>query len=206
MFRDRTDAGEQLADELENAGVAPDVVLAIPRGGLPLGRVVADRLGAPLSVIVARKMGAPQNPELAMGAVVEDGSRWLNDDIVAELDVGESALEGATENARQEATEKAATYRDGPAPNLVDECVVIVDDGVATGATMQACLEMVRAAEPAALVVAVPVGAAEALDELETIADRVVPVQQPAAFRAVGAYYRKFAQVTDEEAQAYLEK
>ena len=205
MFRDRTDAGNQLADALEEAGVTADVVLAIPRGGLPLGRAVADRLGASLDVVIARKMGAPHNPELAMGAVAEDGSRWLNDEIVAQLDVSDARLQQAAETAQREAQEKAATYRDGPPPDVGGQRVVVVDDGVATGATMRACLAMVRADDPATLVVAVPVGATETLSELRADADAVVAVQEPVAFRAVGAYYRNFDQVSDAEAQTYLQ-
>lgn len=205
MFRDRTDAGEQLAASLEAADVSADLVLAIPRGGLPLGRVVADRLGAPLDVIVARKMGAPHNPELAMGAVAEDGSVWHNEEIVAELGVDEATLERAAETARSEAAEKAAAYRDDGPPALAGKRVVVVDDGVATGATMRACLAMVRAGGPSELVVAVPVGPGETLSELAEVADRIIAVEEPAAFRAVGAYYRNFDQVSDEEALQYLQ-
>ena len=204
MFRDRTDAGEQLAEMLGEAGVAADVVLAIPRGGLPLGRAVADRLDAPLDVVVARKMGAPNNEELAMGAVAEDGTRWLNEDVVERLGVDESTVGDAAETAKDGAKEKAAAYRDGPPPDLGGQRVVVVDDGIATGATMRACLAMVREAGPAELVVAVPVGPPDTLAELVDAADQVVAVEQPAAFRSVGAYYRDFGQVSDEEAQRYL--
>ncbi|MFB6073695.1 MAG: phosphoribosyltransferase [Haloarculaceae archaeon] len=205
MFTDRTDAGERLAAALADAGVAADLVLAIPRGGLPVGRAVADRLGAPLSVVVASKMGAPSNPELAVGAVAEDGTAWLNEGLIAELGVPDEYVERTREAEAAVAREKAERYRGGPPPEMADKRVVVVDDGVATGATMRACLARVRAADPARLVVAVPVGPADTAAELADLADEVVFVETPVAFRAVGAYYRDFGQVSDEAAMAYLE-
>lgn len=204
MFRDRTDAGEQLAAALERRGVEADVVLAIPRGGLPLGRAVADRLGAPLDVVVAKKLGSPFNPELAIGAVAEDGALWLNRDLIESLGVDQEYVERRREAERQAASEKARRYREGPPPRLAGKRVVVVDDGVATGATMRACLQRVRDDDPSGLVVAVPVGPPDTLEELGDIADEVVAVETPSAFRAVGAYYRNFDQVSDEEAKAYL--
>lgn len=204
MFRDRTQAGERLADALEQAGVAADVVLAIPRGALPLGRAVADRLGAPLDVVVAKKIGAPDNPELAVGAVAEDGSVWRNRDLIAELGVEEAYLERERRSVAEAAREKADRYRQGPSPDLTGRRVVVVDDGVATGATMRACLQRVRESDPASVVVAVPVGPPDTLADLEAFADEVIALETPEAFRAVGAYYRDFAQVPDEEARTYL--
>ena len=204
MFRDRTEAGERLADALERRGVRADVVLAIPRGALPLGRAVADRLGAPLDVVVAKKIGAPFNPELAIGAVAEDGALWLNDDLIEDVGVSEEYVERERREEREAASEKARRYRAGPPPDLAGKRVVVVDDGVATGATMRACLQRVRDDGPASLVVAVPVGPPDTLDELAAFADEVVALETPAAFRAVGAYYRNFDQVSDEEATAYL--
>lgn len=204
MFRDRTDAGEQLADALERRGIEADVVLAIPRGALPLGRAVADRLGAPLDVVVAKKLGAPFNPELAIGAVAEDGALWLNRRLIDDLGVRNEYIETKRQEEREAASAKAQRYRKGPPPNLSGKRVVVVDDGVATGATMRACLQRVRDDNPARLVVAVPVGPPDTLDELREIADEVVAIETPSAFRAVGAYYRNFDQVSDEEAKAYL--
>ncbi|MFB6139606.1 MAG: phosphoribosyltransferase [Halosimplex sp.] len=204
MFRDRRAAGERLADALEERGTEADVVLAIPRGGLPPGRAVADRLGAPLDVVVASKIGAPGNPEYAIGAVAEDGAVWLNDDALDRLGVSEAYLARERERERAVAAEKAATYREGGRPDLTGKRVVVVDDGVATGATMRACLRLVRDDDPASLVVAVPVGPPDTLEALEAFADAVVAVERPRRFRAVGAYYRNFAQVSDEEAMSYL--
>ncbi|NLV11463.1 phosphoribosyltransferase [Halomicrobium mukohataei] len=204
MFRDRTDAGRQLAEALADRGVSPEVVLAIPRGGLPPGRVVADRFDAPLDVIVARKLGAPNNPELALAAVAEDGSVWRNDELIARLDVTDEYVDAERVRVGDEAREKAEQYRTGPFPSLRDRRVAVVDDGIATGATMRACLARVRAAEPASIAVGVPVGPTDTIDDIAASADTVVCVETPAAFRAVGAYYERFDQVSDEDAMATL--
>jgi len=204
MFRDRTAAGERLADALEEGDVAADIVLAIPRGGLPLGRAVADRLDAPLDVVVASKIGAPRNEEYAVGAVAEDGAAWLNEDALNRLSVSDGYLAREREREREIAAEKAATYRDGGRPDLSGKRVVVVDDGVATGATMRACLGLVRDENPESVVAAVPVGPPDTLDDLAALADEVVAVERPGNFRAVGAHYRRFDQVSDEEAMSYL--
>ncbi len=205
MFTDRTDAGEQLAGSLADRGVDPDIVLTIPRGGLPVGRAVADRFDVPLDVVVASKMGAPDNEELAIGAVAEDGSVWRNEDLIADLGVDDDYLDNVREREREVAEEKAATYREGGFPDVTGERVLVVDDGVATGATMRACLQRVRDDDPEYLIAGVPVGPADTLDTLLDIADDVASVETPPAFRAVGAYYEAFPQVTDEEAQRYLD-
>ena len=206
MFADRTDAGRQLADRLAESDVEADVVLAIPRGGLPVGRPVADRLGVPLDVVVAQKLGAPGNPELAVGAVAGDGSVYLDDDMVTRLGVDEDHIEREREREAESAREKVAEYRGGdPVPDLAGKRVVVVDDGLATGSTAIACLRQVRAADAERVVLAVPVGAPESLDRVAREADEVVCLQSPANFGAVGRYYRDFAQVSDAEAMAYLD-
>jgi predicted phosphoribosyltransferase len=205
MFRDRTDAGERLAEAMAGRGVDPTIVLAIPRGGLPLGRAVADYFDAPLDVVVAKKIGAPNNPELALAAVAEDGSVWRNDDLIGQLGVSDEYLESERVRVQGAAREKANRYRDGRFPSLRGERVAVVDDGIATGATMRACLARVRADDPESIAVGVPVGPADTIDELAASADTVVCVETPAAFRAVGAYYDRFDQVSDDDARAYLE-
>lgn len=206
MFDDRTDAGRRLASALADQEVAADVVLAIPRGGLPIGRAVADRLGADLDVVVASKIGAPGNPELAIGAVAGDGSRWLNEDLIGQLGVGDDYLESAAEREAEAAREKVATYRGGePAPEVEGARVVLVDDGVATGATAIACLRQLRAGDPAHLAFGVPVGPPDTEARLADEADEIVVLERPEYFGAVGSHYRSFAQVTDEEALTYLE-
>ena len=206
MFDDRTDAGERLAAELEARDLEVDVVLGIPRGALPVARPVADALDATLDVVVARKMGAPDNPELAIGAVASDGSVWYNDDLIDRLEVPESYLAEIRETEAANAREKAERYRGGPAlADLEGDRVVVVDDGVATGATARACLRQVRAADAAWVALAVPVGSPRGLEDLESEADDVIALEAPESFRAVGQFYQTFGQVTDAEAIAYLE-
>lgn len=205
MFDDRADAGRRLADLLQSRGNAVDVVLAVPRGGLPVGRAVADRLGVPLDVIAAKKLGAPRNPELAIGAVAANGSAWLNDELVTRLGVDDAYLESEQERAAATARGKMESYRDGREPlDLSGRRVAVVDDGVATGATIRACLRMARAMGAESVVLAVPVGPPDTVDDLRAEADRVVVVEEPSRFGAVGQFYRSFGQVTDEEAMEYL--
>ncbi|THE65570.1 phosphoribosyltransferase [Salinadaptatus halalkaliphilus] len=206
-FDDRTDAGERLANDLERRGLEADIVLGIPRGALPVARPVADALEADLDVVVARKLGAPENPELALGAVASDGTVWYNDGLVDRVGASAGYLEDVREAEAENARQKADRYRETPglAP-LEGKRVVVVDDGVATGATARACLRQVRAAGAGSVVLAVPVGSPRSVEELEGDADDVVALETPADFRAVGQYYRDFGQVTDEDAIAYLER
>jgi putative phosphoribosyl transferase len=206
MFEDRTTAGRRLADRLAEDNVTADVVLAIPRGGLPVARPVADRLDAPLSVVVARKVSAPGRPELAIGAAAADGTVWLNDDLIAQLDVSDSYLDDAVDDALDAARTKAERYV-GPRglPEVEGEEVLVVDDGVATGATTTACLRVVRAAGADRVGLAVPVGPPGTLDDLRAEADAVYCLEAPTPFGAVGSHYERFDQVSDEEALTYLE-
>ncbi|QFU81404.1 phosphoribosyltransferase [Natronorubrum aibiense] len=207
MFDDRTDAGEQLAAHLERRGLEAELVLGIPRGALPVARPVADALDADLDVVVARKMGAPGNPELAIGAVASDGSVWYNDDLIARLGISEAYLEEVRTNEAENAREKASRYRDGAdLPSLEGQRVVVVDDGVATGATARACLRQVRDADATFVALAVPVASPRSVDDLEAEADEVIALETPQSFRAVGQFYRTFGQVSDDEAIAYLQE
>lgn len=208
MFDDRTDAGRRLADLLEERDLEADLVLGIPRGALPVARPVADALGADLDVVVAQKIGAPGNPELAIGAVASDGSVWLNDDLVERLGVPDVHVEREREREAENAREKANQYRpEGRTdlPDLTDKCVVIVDDGVATGATAIACLRQLRENGAARVILAVPVGSPDSLERLEAEADEIVALREPTDFRAVGQYYRDFGQVSDDDAIEYLD-
>ncbi|ELZ95185.1 phosphoribosyltransferase [Haloferax mucosum ATCC BAA-1512] len=206
MFADREDAGRRLADLLDERGEEADVVLAIPRGGLPVGREVADRLRAPLDVVVASKVGAPGNSELALGAVAGDESAWWNEDLVSYLSVKDDYLDRERKHEAEVAREKISLYRDGdPLPNLDGKRVIVVDDGVATGATARACLRQVRGSGAERVVLAVPVGPPHTIEDLEGECDAVVTVEAPEAFGAVGAFYRDFTQVTDEVAATYLD-
>jgi predicted phosphoribosyltransferase len=205
LFRDRTQAGERLAKELIKQGVAADIVLAVPRGGLPVGRAVADALGVPLDIVVARKMGAPGNPELAIGAVASDGSVWRNDALIHQLGVDEAYVERARQQEAANARDKFDRYRgERPDPDLTGQRVLIVDDGVATGATTVACIRLAYSEGAGQVVLAVPVAPPDSVRRLEAEADRVVAVETPAWFMAVGQFYDVFGQVSDDEAMGYL--
>lgn len=206
-FADRSDAGRRLATELADRGVDPDLVLTIPRGGLPLGRAVADALDAPLDIVVASKIGAPGNPEYAIGAVASDGSVWLDDEAVESLGVSDDYVDRERDHELRAAREKASRYRgDREPPAIAGRTVVVVDDGVATGSTAIAALRLVRERGAERVVLAVPVGPPETVSELGAVADEVVVLLTPSTFGAVGAFYDRFEQVTDEEAMAYLDE
>jgi predicted phosphoribosyltransferase len=206
-FADRTEAGEQLGEALRERGVDADVVLAIPRGGLPLGRAVADALDAPLDVVVAKKIGAPGNPEYAIGAVASDGSVWRNEEAFGLRDIDEAYFERERETEAENARRKAERYRgDRPTPDVAGKRVVVVDDGVATGSTVKAGLQQLREGDAAYVALAVPVGPPETVRELEELADEVVCLETPSRFMGVGQFYRDFTQVSDEEAMSYLER
>jgi predicted phosphoribosyltransferase len=204
-FSDRTEAGERLGDALRDREVNADVVLAIPRGGLPLGRAVADALDAPLDVVVASKIGAPGNPEYAIGAVASDGTVWRNEDAIRRTGADEAYVEHEREQEAAVAQEKAERYRaDRPELDLAGKRVVVVDDGVATGATARACLQLLEAADAERVVLALPVGPPDTIAQLQALADDVVCLRTPSAFRGVGQFYERFDQVSDEDAIAYL--
>jgi putative phosphoribosyl transferase len=203
MFQDRTDAGQQLADRLDQQDIDADIVLGIPRGALPVARPVADALGAPLDIVVAQKMGAPNNPELAIGAVASDGTAWLNDDLIGRLGVEQDYIEQEREREADNARQKAEQYRD-EAPDLAGKTVVVVDDGIATGATAIACLRQVSEAGATRVVLAVPVGPPDSLNQIRPEADEIIALETPEDFRAVGQFYRSFDQVSDVEAIEYL--
>lgn len=207
MFENRTEAGRRLAGVLDERGTRADVVLAIPRGGLPVARPVADALGAPLDIVAAKKIPAPGNPELAIGAATSQGGVWRNDDLRARLGVSEAHFERERERAVEAARAKAEQYRSAgqTGPDVAGKRVVVVDDGVATGATAIAALRGLQAAGPASLSIAVPVGPPDTVERLESEADDAIVLSRPVAFGAVGAHYREFPQVSDEEAMAYLE-
>jgi putative phosphoribosyl transferase len=205
LFRDRVDAGVQLAAALERYHGQDVLVLGIPRGGVVVAAEVARRLGAALDVIVARKLGAPISRELAIGAVTADGERYLNEDILRELGVTERYLQRVTEEEQAEARRREERFRAGrPPARVAGRTVILVDDGLATGATMRAAVRSVRRHGPARLVVAVPVGARETCEELRAEADEVVCLHQPEPFWAVGAHYQHFEPVDDATVQEVL--
>lgn len=204
-FKDREDAGDKLAEELKSRGIEADLVLAIPRGGLPLGRKVADALDADLDVVVASKIGAPGNPELAIGAVTSDGSYWLNQDLIDRMDVREEFIESGIDVESENARQKLEYIRgEDRLPEVKGKKIVVVDDGIATGSTAIACLRQLKNEGAGRIVLAVPVGPADIPGRLEYEADEIVMVAAPSSFNAVGAHYKDFQQVTDEEARSYL--
>ena len=207
LFRDRADAGERLAAALRPFA-GPDVlVLGIPRGGVPVAAKVAAALGGELDVIVARKAGAPGNRELALGAVTSDGTRYVNDDVVRSLAVTSAELNAAFATASREAAERERRLR-GPraTPKVHGRTVIVVDDGIATGATVRAAVRSIRKGRPRRLLVAAPVGALESCGEIESEVDELVCLERPASFFGVGQFYDSFPQVPDEDVQRLLDR
>jgi predicted phosphoribosyltransferase len=204
-FRDRRDAGRALAASLTHRRDDDPVVLGLPRGGVPVAYEVAQALDAPLDVLVVRKLGVPWHPELGMGAVGEGGVRFVNRDVVRRAGIGEAELDDVTARERLEVELRANRFRCGRAGlPLQGRVVIIVDDGLATGGTAHAAVEVARARGAAEVVLAVPVAPPEAVDELTRTADEVVCLSAPPSFSAVGAWYRDFRQTTDEEVAELL--
>jgi len=205
-FRDRTEAGRRLAERLTAYADRPDVlVLALPRGGVPVAYEVARALRAPLDVFLVRKLGVPGYEELAMGAVATGGVRVLNDQIVAGLRIPGHVIEAVAEAEQQELARRERVYRgDRPPPDVRHRTVILVDDGLATGATMQAAIKALRALPPARIVVAVPTGSPETCEQLKAQADDVICAITPEPFHAVGLWYEDFTQTTDEEVRDLL--
>jgi putative phosphoribosyl transferase len=203
MFLDRVDAGRQLAEALADLHDCPDpiVVLAIPRGGVIVAREVARSLSAPIDICLTHKLGAPGNPELALGAVADDGTTVLDDFLIHALQVPRQYIEAEQAQWKVELARRAATYRGGRerAP-VKDRVAIVVDDGVATGSTLIAALRSTRAAGVKTLIAAVPVGPRETIERaLSREADRVECLSAPYDFYAVSQFYRHFEQVSDEE-------
>jgi erythromycin esterase-like protein/predicted phosphoribosyltransferase len=200
-FHDRVDAGRQLAARLNGYANRHDVVvLALPRGGVPVGAGVAAALSAPLDVFLVRKLGVPGHPELAMGAIASGGVRVLSEDLIDELGIPRSAVEQVAVRERLELERRDRLYRgDRQLPMLRGRTVILVDDGLATGATMEAAVEAVKTYEPSRIVVAAPVCARESAERLARLADEVVCAMMPEPFQAVGLWYEKFDQTTDDE-------
>jgi predicted phosphoribosyltransferase len=206
MFRDREEAGDVLAGQLGHYAGRDDVlVLALPRGGVPVAARVASALGAPLDVFVVRKLGVPGHEELAMGAIASGGVQVVNEQVVGRLGLGEAVLRRVAEAEGRELARRERSYREGRAPpELAGRVVILVDDGLATGSTMRAAVAAARRLGPARVVVAVPTAPASTCQHLRGEADEVVCATTPRPFRAVGYSYRSFPQTSDQEVSALL--
>lgn len=208
QYADRREAGAELANRLSAFRGRDDVVvLGLPRGGVPVAFEVAAALGAPLDVFVVRKLGVPGHAELAMGAIASGGVRVLNQDVLAWYALPEAAIETVAREEEQELQRREREYRNGqPLVNVAGRIVILVDDGLATGSTMKAAVQAIRALRPTRIVVAVPVGANDTCRALAATADEVVCARTPEPFSAVGLWYRDFSQTTDEEVRELLEQ
>ncbi len=213
-FRNRADAGRYVAEALQRVSISEDrgdregiVVLGLPRGGVPVAAEVARALGSPLDVIVVRKLGVPFQPELAMGAIGEDGVRVVNDEIVLSAGLGATDVESVERSERVELERRARMYRGNrPRVPLAGRCAVIVDDGVATGSSVRAACQVARGRGSARVVVAVPVASRLAVQSLCDVCDDMVCVELPDPFYAVGEWYEDFSQTTDEEVIELLDR
>jgi predicted phosphoribosyltransferase len=208
LFQDRTDAGRRLAAKLLAYADRPEVlVLALPRGGVPVAYEVAQALGAPLDIFLVRKLGLPGQEELAIGAIATGGVRVVNEDVVRVLHIPDDLIDAVAEKEQRELERRERLYRgDRPAPNVHGRTVILVDDGLATGSTMRAAVAALRQQHPAWIVVAVPVGAPETCALFQEVADEAICGRTPEPFRAVGLWYRDFSQTTDEEVRELLDR
>jgi putative phosphoribosyl transferase len=207
LFGDRREAGDALARHLERYREANALVLGLPRGGVPVAAQVARALRAELDVLVSRKLGSPISAELAIGAVTPNGGRFLNEDVIRDLNVSDAYITTVTGLQQAEARRREQQFRGSrPAPRIAGRTVILVDDGLATGATMRAAVRSVKQQKPGRIVVAVPVGSPEACTALRSEVDEVVCLYEPSYFGAVGSYYRDFRQTEDREVQELLEE
>jgi len=205
-FRDRAEAGQLLAEQLREYENQPEaIVLALPRGGVPVGYEIARKLGLPLDIFVVRKLGVPGQRELAMGAIASGGVRVLNEEVLRAMPFAATAVAEVTAQETREVERRERDYRDGrPALELEGRVVILVDDGLATGATMLAAIAALRQKDPAKIVVAVPVCPPETLGEIKRAADETVALFAPDWFRGVGQFYEDFAQLSDETVRDLL--
>jgi putative phosphoribosyl transferase len=207
LFYDRTDAGRRLAKLLKRRIQGPCIVLAIPRGGVVVGYEVAKELGCPLDVVISRKVGAPAQPELAVGAVAEDGVVFVDEEIAGLVGVSRDYVERRAREELREVRRRAEEYRGGrEMPDLSGKTVILVDDGLATGLTMMAAVHMARNKGAEKVVVAVPVSPLETVAKLRRHADEVICLETPTNFYAIGQFYERFDQLTDEETNSILRK
>jgi putative phosphoribosyl transferase len=206
-FRDRRDAGKKLAQELLHYANRSDViVLALPRGGVPVAYEVALALNAPLDIFIVRKLGLPSQEELAIGAIASGGIRVLNEDIIRALHISEETINHVAQHELQELQRREHLYRGAyPAPEVHDRIVILIDDGLATGASMRAAVAGLRTQNPKRIVVAVPTAAPETCEAFENEVDEIICAITPHPFLGVGRWYEDFSQTTDEGVRLFLE-
>jgi putative phosphoribosyl transferase len=206
VFEDRRAAGRALVPEVQRCGLDDPIILGLPRGGVPLAYEIAVALRAPLDTIVVRKLGVPSQPELAFGAIASGGVRVINDDVLQSVfALDDDSIEQIVSREMKELQRREQAYRlNRPYPNLAGKDVVLVDDGLATGATICAAAEAVKTRSPSSVIVAVPVGSASAVARVAAIVDRVICLESPASFYAVGQFYSDFRQTSDDEVRDLL--
>lgn len=207
-INDRTSAGRSLADELREYADRDDVVvLALPRGGVPVAFEIAESLHAPLDLMLVRKLGTPGQEELAMGAIATGGARVMNDDVVTALHISDAEIEAEAGREQEELEHRQRLYRgDRPLMDFRDKCILLVDDGIATGATMRVAIQALRQQHPARIVVATPVAPPDTVAVLRREADAVVCLETPEPFIAISRWYQRFSQTGDEEVKSLLER
>lgn len=207
-FSNRFEAGRLLGSRLlTNKWPEDTIVLALPRGGVPVGSAVASILGAPLDVVVVRKLGVPRQPELAMGAIAGAGVRILDEDLIRHLGISDATVDSIVAKEAAELERRERLYRKGrSAPDLHDRTVILVDDGLATGSTMSAAVHYVNKFQPAAVIVAVPIGSAQACQQFRSLVADCVCLATPEPLYSVGAWYADFQQMTDSEVQQWLDQ
>ena len=206
IFKDRVDAAKRLAKKLEWLKKEDPIILAIPRGGVVTGDVIASELGTKLDIVVSRKVGAPHNQELAIGAVTHDGSYFPNVDITMMLNVPQKYIDSEISAQMKEIERRLMRFRGSKDYHLEGKTVVLVDDGIATGATMFVAIQWVKKQKPKQLIVAIPVGPKDTIEKLNEVVDKVIVLQSPLYFNAVGEFYREFDQVEDYQVQEIMSK
>lgn len=207
-YEDRTQAGRMLADALQHyAGRSDLLILALPRGGVPVAFEVAKALDAPLDLLLVRKLGLPRHKELAMGAIASGGVRVLNEHLVERMGISEETIEKVAEEEGRELRRREQAYRgDWPAPEIRGRCVIVIDDGLATGSTMRAAVSALRTQQPSQIVVAVPVAPAETVTEFQREVDEIVCPATPEGFMSIGQWYEDFPQTSDQEVRGLLNR
>lgn len=208
LFKNRQDSGAKLARKLDKyRGNSDTFVLGLPRGGVPVAQKVADYLDAPLDVYIVRKLGVPGQEELALGAIAGGGERVLNEKIVQQLDISEETINNIAERERQELERRKKLYQSGAhKASYAGKIAILVDDGLATGASMRAAIQALETHNPQKIIVAVPVAPPETCDDISQIVDEMVCLETPPDFSGVGAWYRDFSQTTDEEVREILQE